>query len=564
MLTNLTVREAREKLAKKEISAPELVEAYVQNIRERDGRVRAFMTVTAEKARQEELEDARQGAWQDAGQDDRHNVRQDAGQGTRQDVRQNTRQNAGQFAGQDDRQFAEPDARKDARQEYNQQDAIPDALQDAERITEEGLSKPLSGIPMALKDNICTRGIPTTCASKILENYLPPYNAAVVENLRRDGALLLGKTNMDEFAMGSSTENSAFFTTRNPWDLSRVPGGSSGGSAAAVAAREVAFALGSDTGGSIRQPAAYCGVVGMKPTYGLVSRYGLVAFASSLDQIGTLTRDVADTALVMNSICRHDPRDSTSIKGAGKDYSVFLHRQVKGIRVGIPREYFAGGIAPEVKEKVMEALKIMERDLHMEVEEVTLPHTEYALSSYYIIAPAEASSNLARYDGIRYGFRAPQGEDLWSNIIETRSHGFGAEVKRRIMLGTYALSSGYYDAYYLKAQKVRTLLKEDFEKTFAQVDVLVTPTTPTPAFKVGEKTQDSLTMYLNDIYTIPVNMAGLPAISIPCGQSGEGLPIGLQIIAPPLGEGKILQVSHAYEQAAAHPAQEPPLKGGVA
>ncbi len=406
--------------------------------------------------------------------------------------------------------------------------------------------KPLHGIPMALKDNLCTKGIATTCSSKILENYVPFYNATVVEKLAADGAILLGKTNMDEFAMGSSTENSAFFPTHNPWDKERVPGGSSGGSAAAVAAFEAAFALGSDTGGSIRQPASYCGIVAMKPTYGLVSRYGLIAFASSLDQIGPLTRDVRDCALVMNSICGHDAHDSTSLKTKVPDYLDCLQKETKGLKVGIPKEYMSLGIDPEIKKLVIKALQVMEKNLGVELQEVSLPHTEYALPTYYLIAPAEASSNLARYDGVRYGLHL-EGEDLWDSLQKTRSQGFGTEVKRRIMLGTYALSSGYYDAYYLKALKVRTLIKEDFDKAFAKCDLLVTPTTPTAAFKMGEKTLDPLTMYLNDICTIPVNLAGLPAISLPCGYS-ERLPVGLQIIGPSFSEEKVLQLSYAYEQ----------------
>ncbi|HHX76938.1 MAG TPA: Asp-tRNA(Asn)/Glu-tRNA(Gln) amidotransferase subunit GatA [Firmicutes bacterium] len=421
-------------------------------------------------------------------------------------------------------------------------------------------NSPLAGIPMALKDNICTRGIPTTCCSRILADYCPPYNATAVETLYEDGAVLLGKTNMDEFAMGSSTEHSAFHTTRNPWDLDRAPGGSSGGSAAAVAAREAAFALGSDTGGSIRQPAAYCGVVGMKPTYGLVSRYGLVAFASSLDQIGPLTKDVRDCALVLNSICRYDKRDSTSVRVKATDYTAALGRDVKGMKIGVPKELMTEGIAPEVRQLVTAALSFMEKNLGVEVEEASLPHSEYALPAYYIIAPAEASSNLARYDGVRYGLRVP-GEDLWDTIVATRSKGFGREVKRRIMLGTYVLSSGYYDAYYLKALKVRTKVKEDFAQAFQRFDLLVTPTTPTPAFKIGEKTRDYLTMYLNDMCTVPVNLAGLPAISLPCGLTG-GLPVGLQIIGPAFGEEAILSLGYAYEQGTGQACLKPRAVGG--
>ncbi len=421
-------------------------------------------------------------------------------------------------------------------------------------------NSPLTGIPMALKDNICTRGIPTTCASRILADYRPPYNAAAAEDLDEAGAVLLGKTNMDEFAMGSSTEHSAFHTTRNPWDLDRVPGGSSGGSAAAVAVREAAFALGSDTGGSIRQPAAYCGVVGMKPTYGLVSRYGLVAFASSLDQIGPITKDIRDCALILNSICRHDKRDSTSVKTKAPDYTAALGRDVKGMKIGVPKELMSKGIDPEVKGLVTAALSFMEKELGVEVEEASLPHSEYALPAYYIIAPAEASSNLARYDGIRYGLRVP-GEDLWDTIIATRTKGFGQEVKRRIMLGTYVLSSGYYDAYYLKALKVRTKIKEDFAKAFERFDLLVTPTTPTPAFKIGEKTRDLLTMYLNDMCTVPVNLAGLPAVSLPCGLV-RGLPVGLQIIGPAFREEAILSLGYAYEHGTGQACLKPPTAGG--
>ncbi len=423
------------------------------------------------------------------------------------------------------------------------------------------LNKTLWGIPAALKDNICTRGLATTCASKMLENYIPPYNATVVNSLKNAGVTFLGKTNMDEFAMGSSTENSAFFNTRNPWSLDRVPGGSSGGSAAAVAAGEAAFALGSDTGGSIRQPAAYCGVVGMKPTYGRVSRYGLIAFASSLDQIGSLTKDVRDCALVMNAICGHDSKDSTSLKEETPDFTSYLGRDTKGLKIGVPKEYMSTGIDIGVKEVIKKTLSIMEDDLKIQIEEISLPHTEYALPAYYLIAPAEASSNLARYDGLKYGFHS-EGKDLWETIINSRSYGFGDEVKRRIMIGTYALSSGYYDAYYLKALKIRTLIKEDFDNAFSKYDLIITPTTPTTAFKFKEKTVDPITMYLNDVCTIPANLAGLPAISLPCGFS-KGLPVGLQIIGPALSEAEIIKVAYAFEQATSHHLQKPGfLKGG--
>jgi aspartyl-tRNA(Asn)/glutamyl-tRNA(Gln) amidotransferase subunit A len=411
---------------------------------------------------------------------------------------------------------------------------------------------------MALKDNICTEGIPTTCASKILDNFIPPYSADVYERLQRAGCVLIGKANLDEFAMGSSTENSAFKITRNPWDEKRVPGGSSGGSAAAVAAGMAVFALGSDTGGSIRQPSAMCGVVGMKPTYGRVSRYGLVAFASSLDQIGPITRDVRDCALVLNHICGHDRRDSTSVDVEVPDFEKGLEQGIKGMRIGIPSEYFGEGIDRGVKERVQEAIKVLE-NLGAVCDEVSLPHTEYALPAYYIISSAEASSNLARYDGIRYGRRAEGYSDLVDMFVRTRSDGFGREVKRRIMLGTYALSSGYYDAYYKKAQQVRTLIKEDFDRVFEGCDIIVGPTTPTVAFRAGEKTDDPLQMYLSDVYTIPVNIAGLPALSVPCGFS-EGLPVGLQFIGKPFAESTLLRAAYAYEQSTGFHKMHPQAK----
>lgn len=403
---------------------------------------------------------------------------------------------------------------------------------------------PLAGIPMALKDNICTKGIRTTCSSKILHNFVPPYDATVTELLYRSGAVLAGKTNLDEFAMGSSTENSGYFVTRNPWDTSRVPGGSSGGSAAAVAAGMSLFALGTDTGGSIRQPAAFCGVVGMKPTYGRVSRYGVVAFASSLDQVGTLTRNVRDTALVLNSIAVHDARDTTSAPFATPDYTAGLDGEVKGLKIAVPREYFNMGIDPGVEAAVRKALDVL-LSLGAEAEEISMPHTEYGISSYYLIAPAEASSNLARFDGVQYGLRV-DADNIIDMYRKTRSEGFGPEVKRRIMLGTYALSSGYYDAYYLKALKVRTLIKQDFDKAFEKYDVILTPTAPNVAFEIGA-VEDLLTMYMNDICTIPVNLAGLPAISIPCGLV-RGLPAGLQFIGKAFDEETILRAAYAYEQ----------------
>jgi len=424
--------------------------------------------------------------------------------------------------------------------------AMEQARQAAARW-EKGDGGPLTGIPLVIKDLICTQGVPTTCGSRILQNYVPTYDATVTAKLKAAGAVLVGKANMDEFAMGSSTENSFYGPTRNPWDLGKIPGGSSGGSAAAVAAGECIASLGSDTGGSIRQPASCCGIVGMKPTYGRVSRYGLVAFASSLDQIGPFARDVWDTALLLNAICGHEPLDSTSVDLPVPDYTRALENDVKGMTLGIPKECFGQGLDPEVESAVRRAIQILER-LGAQTVEVSLPMSDYALAVYYIIAPAEASSNLARYDGVKYGFRAKGNHDLMEMYKETRSQGFGAEVKRRIMLGTYALSSGYYDAYYLKASQVRTLIRQDFEKAFAACDALLTPTAPTPAFKLGEKVDDPLQMYLSDIFTIPCNLAGLPGLSLPCGYSKEGLPIGLQILANHFQEEKILRVAHTFEQ----------------
>ncbi|MCH9036940.1 MAG: Asp-tRNA(Asn)/Glu-tRNA(Gln) amidotransferase subunit GatA [Chloroflexi bacterium] len=419
---------------------------------------------------------------------------------------------------------------------------------DADRAIGAGESGPLTGVPMMLKDNMCTRGLRTTCSSRMLEQFVPPYDAHVTERLRSAGAVLLGKGNMDEFAMGSSTENSAFFPTHNPWDLERVPGGSSGGPGAAVAAGEAVYALGSDTGGSIRQPASLCGVVGLKPTYGLVSRYGLVAFGSSLDQIGPLTKDVTDSALVLNAIAGHDPKDSTSARYAPPDYTKALASDIKGLRIGVPKEYLVEGIQEEVVEVMERALSKLE-ELGAQVDrEVSLPHTRYALAVYYIIAPSEASANLARYDGVKYGYSAQEADDMWDAMEKTRQYGFGPEVKRRIMLGTYALSAGYYDAYYLKAQKVRTLIRRDFEAAFEKYDVLVAPTSPTVPFKLGDKMNDPVQMYLSDICTIPVNIAGIPSISVPAGFS-FGLPIGMQIMGRPFGEEDIFRAAYAYEQA---------------
>jgi aspartyl-tRNA(Asn)/glutamyl-tRNA(Gln) amidotransferase subunit A len=424
------------------------------------------------------------------------------------------------------------------------------ALEGAAHADEEikkGNIKTLTGIPIALKDLLCTKGVTTTCASHILHNYVPPYDATVVEKLRDAGAVFTGKTNMDEFAMGSSTETSYFGITKNPWDLERIPGGSSGGSAAAVVADECIASIGSDTGGSIRQPAALCGVVGMKPTYGRVSRYGLVAFASSLDQIGPFTKDVEDCAIMMNILAGYDPRESTSVPVDVPDYRQFLSRGIGGWKVGIPKEYFIEGIDAEVKDAIQQTIKVIE-GLGAKCIEVSLPHTEYCLAVYYIIAPAEASSNLARYDGVKYGFRSLDGRDLMEMYKKSRSAGFGAEVKRRIMLGTYVLSSGYYDAYYKKASQVRALIKQDFDEAFKQCDVLLTPTTPTPAFKIGEKTDDPLQMYLSDIFTISTNLAGIPGMVVPCGFTRAGLPVGVQFLAGHFEEGKLIQIAAAYEK----------------
>jgi aspartyl-tRNA(Asn)/glutamyl-tRNA(Gln) amidotransferase subunit A len=404
---------------------------------------------------------------------------------------------------------------------------------------------PLAGIPGALKDNMCVKGVRTTCGSKILTGFVPPYDATVTAKLAAQDTVIVGKTNMDEFAMGSSTENSAYFASRNPWDTDTVPGGSSGGSAAAVAAAEAIWALGSDTGGSIRQPAAYCGVVGLKPTYGRVSRYGLVAYASSLDQIGPITRDVTDAALVLNAISGHDHRDSTSIDAPVPDYTKALVGDLKGLKIGLPKEYFVAGMDPAVEKAIYQAIEQL-KAMGADYKEVSMPHTEYARAAYYLVATAEARSNLARYDGVGFGHRG-EGNDIIAMYKRSRTEGFGEEVRRRIMLGTYALSSGYYDAYYLKALKVRTLIKQDFDKAFEKVDVLITPIAPTPAFKIGEKVDDPLAMYLEDVCTVPINLAGVPAISLPCGFKGQ-LPIGLQIIGRPLGEETILRAAYAFEQ----------------
>ena len=429
--------------------------------------------------------------------------------------------------------------------------------EDAEQAILSNKAFLLTGIPVAIKDNMCTEGILTTCASKILYNFIPPYESTVTNRLQSQNYVMVGKTNLDEFAMGSSTENSGFHTTGNPWDLERVPGGSSGGSAAAVAADECVAALGSDTGGSIRQPASFCGVVGLKPTYGRVSRYGLVAFASSLDQIGPITRNVTDAAIMLNAISGHDPLDSTSAPVPVPDFAWAFGQDIKGLKIGIPREYFIEGMDRDVEDAVRAAIKKLE-SLGAVPVEVSLPHTEYAIATYYILATSEASSNLARYDGVKYGFRA-DGKDLLDMYMNTRAQGFGAEVKRRIMLGTYTLSAGYYEAYYKKAQQVRTLIKQDFDNAFTKVDVIVTPTSPSAAFKIGEKTTDPLQMYLSDIFTISINLAGVPAISIPCGFTNARLPVGLQIIGKPFDEMSILKAAYAYEQSTEWHIRKPQL-----
>ncbi|TEB04666.1 Glutamyl-tRNA(Gln) amidotransferase subunit A [Pelotomaculum schinkii] len=472
-LFRLTAHELHDLLVKKEISAEELNLAVFTRVEAVDDRVKAYVTMTKERA----LEQAR---------------------------------------------------------------SVDRQIKNGDKIS------PLAGIPVAIKDNMCIDGVRTTACSKILANFVPPYSATVVKRLDGAGATMLGKTNCDEFAMGSSTENSAFFVTRNPWDTERVPGGSSGGSAAVIAAGEAICSLGSDTGGSIRLPASFCGVVGLKPTYGAVSRYGLIAFASSLDQIGPFTRDVTDCAAMLNVICGHDPLDSTSASYNMPDYTGFLKNDVRGLKVGVPREYMAEGINPGVREVIEEALARLET-LGAHVEYTTLPHTEYALSTYYLIAPAEASSNLARYDGVRYGYRAENADDVIDMFMKTRSEGFGSEVKRRIMLGTYALSAGYYDAYYLKALRVRTLIKQDFDRAFEKYDLLVSPVCPTTAFRIGEKTDDPLEMYLSDVCTISINLAGIPGMSIPCGFA-QGMPVGLQLMGRHFDEGTLLRAAYTFEQ----------------
>ena len=428
----------------------------------------------------------------------------------------------------------------------------------ADAVIAAGGGGPLTGVPMQLKDNLATRGVTTTCGSRMLESYVPPYDATVTQRLAEAGAVLLGKGNMDEYAMGSSTETSAFKTARNPWDLNRVPGGSSGGPAAAVAAGLAPYALGSDTGGSIRQPASLCGIVGLKPTYGLVSRYGLIAFASSLDQIGPLTRTVEDAALVMNAIAGHDANDSTSIPRPAVDYTDGLTAGVRGLRIGVVREYFGEGIDPEAARVTREAIAQLEA-LGAEVDwDVSLPQSGSALAVYYVLAPSECSANLARYDGVKYGYSDASASTMWAALAATREDGFGAEVKRRIMMGTYALSAGYYDAYYKKAQQVRTLIRREFEAAFQRFDVLATPTSPTTAFKIGEKLDDPLVMHASDVCTVPANIAGIPGLSMPCGFV-EGLPVGLQLLGPHLGEPALLRTAYAYEQATDWHERQPSL-----
>jgi aspartyl-tRNA(Asn)/glutamyl-tRNA(Gln) amidotransferase subunit A len=438
------------------------------------------------------------------------------------------------------------------------QEAIAQAKRVDEKIARGEEIGILEGIPIGIKDNMCTKGIKTTCGSRILANFVPPYESTVTQKLKDAGAITVGKTNLDEFAMGSSTENSGYQVTANPWDLTRVPGGSSGGSAAAVAASECVVSLGSDTGGSIRQPASLCGVVGLKPTYGLVSRFGLVAFASSLDQIGPFARNVEDAAILLGAIAGHDPNDATSLKVEIPDYSQYLQPELKkGLKVGVIKETFGEGLDAVVEEKVRDAIAKLQ-ELGAEIKEISCPRFRYGLPTYYIIAPSEASANLARYDAVKYGMRE-EADNLIEMYTKTRATGFGAEVKRRIMIGTYTLSAGYYDAYYLKAQKVRTLIKQDFENAFADVDVLVSPTSPTTAFKAGEKTADPLAMYLLDLMTIPVNLAGLPGMSIPCGFDGAGLPIGLQLVSNVLREDVLFHTAYAYERATQWHRQSPKL-----
>ena len=482
-LWRLGVAEASRLLSDREISSVELTESFLQRIADVDGRLSSYITVTAEKAREQ--------------------------------------------------------------------------AEAADQRIAQGKAGPLTGIPMQIKDLLCTNGIPTTCASQMLAEYVPVYDSTAVARLREQDAVLLGKGNMDEFGMGSSTENSAFFPTRNPWDVERVPGGSSGGSAAAVAAGMATFALGTDTGGSIRQPASFCGITGLKPTYGRVSRYGLVAYASSLDQVGPLARDAADCALILQAVAGHDPHDATSLPVPVPDYTAGLEEDLAGLRLGVPGEYFGEGMDAGVCAAVTSAIDQLAA-LGAEIREVSLPTTEYALACYYIIAPSECSANLARYDGVKYGYSHQGDGDMWEAMERTRQHGFGPEVKRRIMLGAFALSSGYYDAYYHKAQQVRTLIRQDFARAFEDVDALVAPVSPVVAFPIGERSDDPVRMYLVDVYTLPVNIAGLPAMSVPCGFS-DGLPVGLQLIGPHLAEPRLLNIAHAYQQATDWHMQRPDL-----
>ncbi|OGQ11846.1 MAG: aspartyl/glutamyl-tRNA amidotransferase subunit A [Deltaproteobacteria bacterium RIFCSPLOWO2_12_FULL_43_16] len=428
------------------------------------------------------------------------------------------------------------------------EDSIKQAKEADKRLASGKDITPLTGVPISVKDIFCTNGVRTTCASKILNNFVPPYDAAVIKKLKDAGAVILGKNNMDEFAMGSSTENSAYFVTKNPWDVERVPGGSSGGSAASVAAGECTASIGTDTGGSIRQPASCCGIVGLKPTYGRVSRYGMIAFASSLDQAGPMTKDVTDCAIMMNTMAGYDPQDSTSIDAPVPDYTKALTKDVKGLKIGIPKEYFIKGLDSDVEKAVKDAIEVLKKQ-GASVVDISLPHTDYAIAVYYLVATAEASSNLARFDGVKFGHRAKDSKNLLDMYCKTRDEGFGPEVKRRIMLGTYSLSAGYYDAYYKKASQVRTLIKRDFEEVFKKCGVILTPTAPTPAFKIGEKTADPLTMYLSDIFTISCNLAGIPGLSLPCGFTKDNLPIGLQILGKPLDEETVLKTAYSYEQA---------------
>jgi aspartyl-tRNA(Asn)/glutamyl-tRNA(Gln) amidotransferase subunit A len=430
--------------------------------------------------------------------------------------------------------------------------------QRADERIRSGAAGLLTGIPLAIKDNLCIKGVATTCGSKSLAQFVPPYSATVIKALAEQGAVFVGRTNMDEFAMGSSTENSCFGPTRNPWNPALIPGGSSGGSAAAVAADECIAALGTDTGGSIRQPAAFCGLVGLKPTYGRVSRFGLIAFASSLDQVGPMAKDVRDAAMLLNGISGYDRLDSTSANAAVPDYTAVLGKEVDGMRVGIPGEYFTAGLDAGIERAVRESIKVLE-GLKMEIREISLPHTEYAVAAYYLVAPAEASSNLARYDGVKYGFRGGEEGGLLDMYTRSRSEGFGVEVKRRIMLGTYALSAGYYDAYYKKASQVRTLIRDDFSRAFRECDVIITPTCPNPPFALGEKLHDPLSVYLADIFTVPASLAGIPGISVPCGFTEDGLPIGVQLLANFFREETLLQVAHAYEQNTTWHNRKPPL-----